>query len=161
MQNYHQTIPVVLQQAKGVHVYDVDGRPYLDFLAAYSAVNQGHCHPRLVNAMIDQASTLTLTSRAFKSNLLPQFSDMITKLLGYERVLPMNTGVEAGEVAVKLARKWAYQVKKVPKNQAKIVLAKNNFWGRSIAAISSSTNPVAYNNFGLCYMVLKLFHMII
>ena len=127
MQNYHQTIPVVLQQAKGVHVYDVDGRPYLDFLAAYSAVNQGHCHPRLVNAMIDQASTLTLTSRAFKSNLLPQFSDMITKLLGYERVLPMNTGVEAGEVAVKLARKWAYQVKKVPKNQAKTQ------WTRSLA----------------------------
>jgi len=146
--NYHQTIPVVLQQAKGVHVYDVDGRPYLDFLAAYSAVNQGHCHPRLVNAMIDQASTLTLTSRAFKSNLLPQFSDMITKLLGYERVLPMNTGVEAGEVAVKLARKWAYQVKKVPKNQAKIVLAKNNFWGRSLAAVSSSTDPEAYTNFG-------------
>lgn len=146
--NYHNTIPVVLHQAKGVHVYDVDGRPYLDFLAAYSAVNQGHCHPRLVNAMVDQASKLTLTSRAFKSDLLPQFSDMITKLLGYERVLPMNTGVEAGEVAVKLARKWAYQVKNVPQDRAKVVLAKNNFWGRSLAAVSSSTDPEAYNNYG-------------
>lgn len=146
--NYHNTIPVVIQRGKGVHVFDVDDRPYLDFLAAYSAVNQGHCHPRLVNAMVDQASQLTLTSRAFKSDLLPQFSNMITKLLGYERVLPMNTGVEAGEVAVKLARKWAYQVKGVPKDQAKVVLAKNNFWGRSLAAVSSSTDPEAYTNYG-------------
>ena len=146
--NYHSTIPVSLSRAKGCWVYDVDGNAYLDFLSAYSAVNQGHCHPRLVNAMTEQLNTLTLTSRAFRSDQLPLYADMITSMLGFEKVLPMNTGVEAGETAVKLARKWAYQVKKVAPNQAKVVFAKNNFWGRSLAAVSSSTDPEAWGNFG-------------
>jgi len=121
---------------------------YFDFLAAYSAVNQGHCHPRIINAMKEQAETLTLTSRAFHNDQFGPYAEYITKLFGYDKVLPMNSGVEAGETAVKLARKWAYEVKGVPQNQATVVFANQNFWGRSLAAVSSSTDPDCYNNFG-------------
>jgi ornithine--oxo-acid transaminase len=121
---------------------------YLDFLAAYSAVNQGHCHPRIIQALKDQADTLTLTSRAFHNDQFGPYAKYITDLFGYDKVLPMNSGVEAGETAVKLARKWAYLRKGVPQNQAKIVFAKDNFWGRSIAAVSSSTDPSSYKDYG-------------
>lgn len=121
---------------------------YFDFLAAYSAVNQGHCHPRIVSAMKEQAETLTLTSRAFHNDQFGPYAEYITKLFGYDKVLPMNSGVEAGESAVKLARKWAYEVKGVPQNQATVVFANQNFWGRSLAALSSSTDPECKNNFG-------------
>jgi ornithine--oxo-acid transaminase len=120
----------------------------MDFLSAYSAVNQGHCHPRIVKALVDQAQVLTLTSRAFHNDQFGPYADYITKLFGYDKVLPMNSGVEAGETAVKLARKWAYLKKGVPQNQAKMVFAKNNFWGRSIAAVSSSTDPSSYKDYG-------------
>ena len=145
--NYHP-LPVVLAKGKGVHVWDVDGKQYLDFLSSYSAVNQGHCHPRIVKAMQDQAEILTLTSRAFHSNLLGEYMEYITQLLGYDKVLPMNTGVEGGETAFKLARRWSYDVKGVEKNKAVVIVAENNFWGRSIAAISSSTDPSSYAGFG-------------
>ena len=145
--NYHP-LPVVLSKGKGTHVWDVDGKKYLDFLAAYSAVNQGHCHPRIVDALKSQLDTLTLTSRAFHNNMMGPYADYITKLFKYDKVLPMNTGVEAGETAIKLARKWAYMVKGVPDNKAKVVFARNNFWGRTLAAISSSTDPSSYKGFG-------------
>ena len=145
--NYHP-LPVVLERGEGVHVYDVTGKKYLDFLSAYSAVNQGHCHPRLVKAISDQASKLTLSSRAFHTNLLGSTEKKLAEKFGYEKVLLMNTGVEAGESAIKLARKWAYEVKGVPTNQAKIIFAEGNFWGRTIAAVSSSSDPSSYNNFG-------------
>lgn len=145
--NYHP-VPVVLSRGKNVHVYDVDGNEYLDFLSAYSAVNQGHCHPRIISALTEQANTLTLTARAFHNDQFPLYADYITNLLGYDKVLPMNTGVEASETSVKLARKWAYQVKGVPHNQAKVVFCTKNFWGRSLAAISSSSDPESYGNFG-------------
>ena len=145
--NYHP-LPVVLAKGKGVHVWDVDGKQYLDFLSSYSAVNQGHCHPRIVKAMQAQAEVLTLTSRAFHSNLLGVYMEYITQLLGYDKVLPMNTGVEGGETAFKLARRWSYDVKGVEKNKAVVIVAENNFWGRSIAAISSSTDPSSYGGFG-------------
>ncbi len=145
--NYHP-LPVVLAKGKGVHVWDVDGKQYLDFLSSYSAVNQGHCHPRIVKAMQAQAEVLTLTSRAFHSDLLGVYMEYITQLLGYDKVLPMNTGVEGGETAFKLARRWSYDVKGVEKNKAVIIVAENNFWGRSIAAISSSTDPSSYGGFG-------------
>ena len=145
--NYHP-IPVVLTRAKGVHMWDQDGNKYIDFLAAYSAVNQGHCHPRIVKVLKEQAEVLTLTSRAFHSDQMGVYADFITKLFGYDKVLPMNTGVEAGETAVKLARKWAYLVKGVPENKAKVVFARNNFWGRTLAAISSSTDPSSYAGYG-------------
>jgi ornithine--oxo-acid transaminase len=145
--NYHP-IPVVLTRGLGVNVWDVEGKKYLDFLAAYSAVNQGHCHPRIVNALKQQAEQLTLTSRAFHNDVMGPYADYITNLFGYDKVLPMNTGVEAGETAIKLARKWAYMVKGVPNNQAKVVFAKNNFWGRTLAAVSSSSDPSSYNGFG-------------
>jgi ornithine--oxo-acid transaminase len=145
--NYHP-LPVVLAKGKGVHVWDVEGKQYLDFLSSYSAVNQGHCHPRIVKAMQAQAEVLTLTSRAFHSNLLGVYMEYITQLLGYDKVLPMNTGVEGGETAFKLARRWSYDVKGVEKNKAVIIVAENNFWGRSIAAISSSTDPSSYGGFG-------------
>jgi len=141
-------IPVVLSRGEGPYVWDVDGKQHLDFLAAYSAVNQGHCHPRLVAAMTKQASKLTLTSRAFYNDCLGPYIEYMTKLLGYDRLLPMNTGVEGSETSIKLARKWAYQVKGVPANEARVIVAKKNFWGRSIAAISASDDPVARNNFG-------------
>jgi ornithine--oxo-acid transaminase len=145
--NYHP-IPVVLSRGKNCYVWDVDDKKYLDFLSAYSAVNQGHCHPRIIAALHEQASKITLTARAFHNDQLPVFADYLTKLLGYDKMLPMNTGVEASETSIKLARRWAYDVKGVPKNQAKVVLAKKNFWGRSIAAISSSSDPESYNGYG-------------
>lgn len=145
--NYHP-LPVVLAKGKGVHVWDVEGKEYLDFLSSYSAVNQGHCHPRIVKSMQEQAEVLTLTSRAFHSNLLGVYMEYITQLLGYDKVLPMNTGVEACETAFKLARRWGYDVKGIENNKAVIVVCENNFWGRSIAAISSSTDPSSYGGFG-------------
>lgn len=145
--NYHP-LPVVLDKGEGIYVWDVEGRRYFDFLSAYSAVNQGHCHPKIIDALIDQARRLTLTSRAFYNSVLGRYEKYMCELFGYQRVLPMNTGVEGGETAVKLARKWAYEVKKVPQNQAIILFAENNFWGRTIAAISSSTDPESYTNYG-------------
>jgi ornithine--oxo-acid transaminase len=145
--NYHP-LPVVLSRGQGVHLYDVDGKQYYDFLSGYSAVNQGHCHPRIINALMQQCQKLTLTSRAFHNNLLGEYEKYITEFFGYDKVLPMNTGVEGGETAIKLARRWAYVCKGVPDNKAQIVFAKNNFWGRTMAAISSSTDPDSYSKFG-------------
>lgn len=145
--NYHP-LPVVLERGEGVYVWDVEGRRYLDFLAAYSAVNQGHCHPRIVQALTEQACRLTLTSRAFHNDKLGPYEKYLCELLGFERLLPMNTGVEACETAVKLARHWGYRVKGVPENKAAVVFAEGNFWGRSIAAVSASTDPLSYTDFG-------------
>jgi ornithine--oxo-acid transaminase len=145
--NYHP-IPVVLSRGEGVYVWDVEGNQYYDFLSAYSAVNQGHCHPRIIQALTEQASVLTLSSRAFYNDQLGQYEQYITQLFGYDKVLPMNTGVEGGETAIKLARKWAYTVKGVPENEAKIVFVTGNFWGRTMAAISSSDDPSSYAGFG-------------
>jgi ornithine--oxo-acid transaminase len=145
--NYHP-LPVVLERGKGVHVTDVDGVQYLDFLSAYSAVNQGHCHPRIIAALVNQAKELTLTSRAFYNNRLGEYEQYITAYFGYDKVLPMNTGVEGGETALKLARKWGYEVKKIKENQARMVFVAGNFWGRTIAAISSSTDPSSTSGFG-------------
>ncbi len=145
--NYHP-LPVVLERGEGVFLYDVDGKRYYDFLSGYSAVNQGHCHPKIIQALVAQAQKLTLTSRAFHSNLLGTYAQFITQYFGYDKVLPMNTGVEGGETAIKLARRWAYEKKGVPENQAKIIFAEGNFWGRTLAAISSSTDPSSYKGFG-------------
>jgi len=145
--NYHP-LPVVLERGKGVHLFDVDGKQYLDFLSAYSAVNQGHCHPNIVRALIDQSQKLTLTSRAFYNDRLGEYSEYVAKLFGYDRVLPMNTGVEGGETAVKLARRWGYDVKGIEKDQARVLFAGGNFWGRTLAAVSSSTDPSSYHGFG-------------
>ena len=145
--NYHP-IPVVLKKGRGVHVWDVEGKQYYDFLSAYSAVNQGHCHPKIVGALKTQAEELTLTSRAFHNNVLGPYEQYITEYFGYDKVLPMNTGVEGGETAVKLCRKWAYEVKGVPNNQAKIIFVTGNFWGRTLGAISSSTDPSSTKGFG-------------
>lgn len=145
--NYHP-LPVVLSKGEGANVWDVEGNKYYDFLSAYSAVNQGHCHPKIIAALEDQAKQLTLTSRAFHNNVLGQYEKFITELFGYDKVLPMNTGVEGGETALKLCRKWAYKVKGIAENKAKILFAKNNFWGRTLAAVSSSTDPQAYDDYG-------------
>jgi ornithine--oxo-acid transaminase len=145
--NYHP-IPVVLEKGEGVFLYDVDGKRYYDFLSGYSAVNQGHCHPVIIEALHKQAAKLTLTSRAFHSNMLGIYAEYITKYFGYDKVLPMNTGVEGGETAIKLARRWAYIVKGVEENKAEVIFAEGNFWGRTLAAISSSTDPSSYKNFG-------------
>ena len=145
--NYHP-LPVVLDRGAGVFVWDVDGKRYYDFLSGYSAVNQGHCHPQIIKALIEQSSKLTLTSRAFHSNLLGEYEKYITNYFGYDKVLPMNTGVEGGETAIKLARRWGYTVKGIAENKAKIIFAEGNFWGRTMAAISSSTDPSSYHNFG-------------
>ena len=145
--NYHP-LPVVLERGERVYVWDVDGKKYYDFLSSYSAVNQGHCHPKIVAALKKQADTLTLTSRAFHNDVLGQYEEFITKLFGYDKVLPMNTGVEGGETANKLARKWGYMKKGIEKNKAKIIFAKGNFWGRTLAAISSSDDPSSYEGFG-------------
>ena len=145
--NYHP-IPVVLKQGRGVHVWDVEGKQYFDFLSAYSAVNQGHCHPRILAALKQQSEKLTLTSRAFHNDVLGQYEKYITEYFGYDKVLPMNTGVEGGETAVKLCRKWAYEIKGVPNNQAKIIFVTGNFWGRTLAAISSSVDPQSTTGFG-------------
>ncbi len=145
--NYHP-LPVVLKKGRGVEVWDVEGKKYFDFLSAYSAVNQGHCHPLILDALRSQASELTLTSRAFHNNVLGEYEQYITSLFGYDKVLPMNTGVEGGETAIKLARRWAYRVKGIPENQARVLFAEGNFWGRTLAAISSSTDPSSYSGFG-------------
>ncbi|MDH4460230.1 MAG: ornithine--oxo-acid transaminase [Flectobacillus sp.] len=145
--NYHP-MPVVLERGEGVFVWDVEGERYFDFLSAYSAVNQGHCHPKIVQAMISQAQKLTLTSRAFYSNQLGICEKFLCEYFGYDKVLMMNSGVEGGETALKLTRKWAYKVKGIPQNQAKVIYAAGNFWGRTIAAISSSTDPSSYADYG-------------
>lgn len=145
--NYHP-LPVVLKRGEGVYLWDVEGKKYYDFLSAYSAVNQGHCHPKIISALIDQSKELTLTSRAFHNNVLGEYEKFITGFFGYDKVLPMNTGVEGGETAIKLARKWGYEIKKIPKNKAKIIFVEGNFWGRTLGAISSSTDPSSTNGFG-------------
>ena len=145
--NYHP-LPVVLSKGEGVYLWDCEGKKYFDFLSAYSAVNQGHCHPKIIQSLTDQASILTLTSRAFHNNILGEYEKFITNLFGYDKVLPMNTGVEGGETANKLARKWGYLKKGIPENKARILFAKGNFWGRTLAAISSSDDPVSYKGFG-------------
>jgi ornithine--oxo-acid transaminase len=145
--NYHP-LEVVIAKGKGVWVWDVEGKKYLDFLSAYSAVNQGHCHPKIINTLIEQAQTLTLTSRAFYNNVLGEYEKFVTELFGYDKVLPMNTGVEGDETAVKLARKWAYEVKGIKKYEAKIIVANENFHGRTMMAVSASTDPDCYDGFG-------------
>jgi ornithine--oxo-acid transaminase len=145
--NYHP-LPVVLEKGEGVFVWDVDGKRYYDFLSGYSAVNQGHCHPRIINKLIGQAKKLTLTSRAFYNNVLGQYEEYITSYFSYDKVLPINTGVEAVETAIKLARRWGYVVKGIPENKAKIIVCENNFHGRTSTVISFSSDPTAYKNFG-------------
>lgn len=145
--NYHP-LPVVLEKGEGVYVWDVEGKKYFDFLSAYSAVNQGHCHPKIVNALTEQAKTLTLTSRAFYNNVLGEYEEYVTKYFGYDKVLPMNTGAEADETAIKLARKWGYKKKGIPENKAKIICCNENFHGRTITIISMSTDPDAYSDYG-------------
>ncbi|MEL6732739.1 MAG: ornithine--oxo-acid transaminase, partial [Bacteroidota bacterium] len=145
--NYHP-LPVVLSKGQGVHLWSPEGKQYYDFLSAYSAVNQGHCHPYILQALKDQAEKLTLTSRAFYNDALGPYEKYITELLGYDKVLPMNTGVEGGETAIKLARKWGYEKKGIPENQAKIIFVEGNFWGRTLGAISSSTDPSSFKGFG-------------
>ena len=144
--NYHP-MPVVLNRGLNTKLWDVDGKEYYDFLSAYSAVNQGHCHPKIIGALVEQAQKLTLTSRAFHNDKLGEYCDFITKYFGYDRVLPMNTGVEGGETAVKLARRWGYDVKNIPDGEAKVIFAKNNFWGRTMAAISTSDDASSYKGF--------------
>ena len=145
--NYHP-LPVVLNRGEGVFLFDIDGKRYYDFLSGYSAVNQGHCHPKIIAALVEQAQKLTLTSRAFHSNLLGEYEKYITAYFGYHKVLPMNTGVEAVETAIKLCRKWAYEVKGIPANQAKIIVCDGNFHGRTVNVISFSSDSTAKNNFG-------------
>jgi len=145
--NYHP-LPVVLSKGKGVYVWDVEGKRYFDFLSAYSAVNQGHCHPKIINSLIEQSKILTLTSRAFYNDILGEYEKYITQYFNYDKVLPMNTGVEGGETANKLARKWGYLIKGIKENKAKIIFANGNFWGRTLAAISSSNDPLSYKDFG-------------
>lgn len=144
----YKPLPVVLERGEGVYVWDVEGKKYYDFLSAYSAVNHGHCHPKIVHAMVEQVGKLSLTSRAFHNNVLGEYEKYICEYFGYDRVLPMNTGVEGGETALKLARRWGYDIKKIPTNQAKVIFAKGNFWGRTMAAISSSSDPSSYEGFG-------------
>jgi ornithine--oxo-acid transaminase len=145
--NYHP-IPVVIEKGEGVFVWDAEGKRYYDFLSAYSAVNQGHCHPRLVKAVMDQVQKITLTSRAFYNTKLGEYEKFITSFFGYDKVLPMNAGVEGVETAIKLARRWAYDVKGVKENAAKLIFAEGNFHGRTIAAISASSDPSSYTGFG-------------
>jgi ornithine--oxo-acid transaminase len=146
-QNYHP-LPVVLSRGEGVYVWDIEGNKYYDFLSAYSAVNQGHCHPKIVEALKTQAEKLTLTSRAFHNDMLGKYEKYITEYFGFDKVLPMNTGAEAVETAIKLARKWGYEKKGIHSNQAKIIVCQNNFHGRTITIISASNDPVATENFG-------------
>ena len=145
--NYHP-LPVVLERGEGVFVWDVEGKRYFDFLAAYSAVNQGHCHPKIVKALTDQAAKLALTSRAFYNNVLGEWEEFITKQFGYDKVLPMNSGAEADETALKLIRKWGYKVKGIPKNDARIVVCDGNFHGRTITIVSMSSDPESYSDYG-------------
>ncbi len=145
--NYHP-LPVVLERGEGIYVWDVEGKRYFDFLSAYSAVNQGHCHPEIINALMQQAKKITLTSRAFFNNVLGEYEEYITKYFGYDKVLPMNTGAEADETALKLCRKWAYEKKGIPENEAKIIVCEGNFHGRTITIVSMSTDPDSYKGFG-------------
>ncbi|KAF1354875.1 ornithine aminotransferase [Delphinella strobiligena] len=145
--NYHP-LPVVFSRAQGCDVWDPEGNHYIDFLSAYSAVNQGHCHPELVKALCDQASRLTLSSRAFYNDVFPRFAETVTKMMGFEMVLPMNTGAEAVETAVKIARKWGYKVKGIPENKALVFSVQENFHGRTFAAITMSTDPESRDNYG-------------
>ncbi|TAJ11899.1 ornithine--oxo-acid transaminase [Marinilabiliaceae bacterium JC017] len=145
--NYHP-LPVVLDRGEGIYVWDVEGKRYFDFLSAYSAVNQGHCHPKIINALTEQAKKLTLTSRAFYSSVLGEYEEYITKYFGFDKVLPMNTGAEADETALKLCRKWGYEKKGIPENEAKIIVCEGNFHGRTITIISMSTDPESYKGFG-------------
>src|SRR6195952_1725931 len=145
--NYHP-LPVVLSRGEGACVWDVDGKKYYDFLSGYSAVNQGHCHPKIIAAFIEQAQKLTLTSRAFHSDALGEYAAYVTAYFGYDKVLPMNTGVEAVETAIKLARRWGYAVKGIEPNKAKIIVCADNFHGRTSTVISFSTDPSSYRNFG-------------
>lgn len=144
----YESLPVVLTKGKGVHVWDVDGKKYYDFLSAYSAVNQGHCHPKIIETLIEQSQKLTLSSRAFYSDALSEYAEFITKYFGYDKVLPMNTGAEAVETAIKLCRKWAYEVKGIAENKARIIVCANNFHGRTTGIISFSTDPAAKKNYG-------------
>ncbi|MBA2250343.1 MAG: ornithine--oxo-acid transaminase [Chitinophagaceae bacterium] len=144
----YSSMPVVINKALGVYMWDVEGKKYYDFLSGYSAVNQGHCHPRIIETLIEQAQKLTLTSRAFHSEALGEYAQFVTALFGYDKVLPMNTGVEAVETAIKLTRKWGYEVKGIEKNKAKIIVCENNFHGRTGAVISFSTDPDSTKNFG-------------
>jgi ornithine--oxo-acid transaminase len=145
--NYHP-LPVVLNRGQGVYVWDVDGKKYYDFLSGYSAINQGHCHPKIIATLIEQAQKLTLVSRAFYSDLLGEYAQFITQYFGYTKVLPMNTGVEAVETAIKLCRRWGYEVKGIPENKAKIIVCADNFHGRTSTVISFSSDPASYKNFG-------------
>ena len=145
--NYHP-LPVVLERGEGPFVWDVEGNKYYDFLSAYSAINQGHCHPHILKALTEQANTLTLTSRAFYNNVLGEYEEYITKYFGYDKVLPMNTGAEADETALKLCRKWAYKKKGIKDNEAKIIVCENNFHGRTITIVSMSTDPDARKDYG-------------
>jgi len=145
--NYHP-LPVVLARGEGVHVWDVEGKHYYDFLSAYSAVNQGHCHPKIIAALKEQAETLTLTSRAFHNDVLGEYEEYLTRYFGYDKVLPMNTGAEGDETAIKLCRKWGYMKKGIPQDQAKIIVCENNFHGRTTTIISFSTDPEAKRDFG-------------
>src|SRR5687767_11366330 len=145
--NYHP-IPVVLKKGRGVFVWDVEDKRYYDFLSGYSAVNQGHCHPKIVQSFIEQSQQLTLTSRAFHSERLAEYTEFITRFFGYDKILPMNTGVEAVETAIKLCRKWGYQVKGIPANKAIIIVCDGNFHGRTSTVISFSSDPQARNDFG-------------
>ena len=145
--NYHP-LPVVLERGEGVHVWDVEGKKYYDFLSAYSAVNQGHCHPKIVGAMIDQAQKLTLTSRAFYNDVLGKYEEFATRYFGYDKLLPMNTGAEAVETAIKITRKWAYEKKGVPETEAQIIVCENNFHGRTTTIISFSNDEGARKHFG-------------
>jgi ornithine--oxo-acid transaminase len=145
--NYHP-LPVVLERGEGIFVWDVDGKRYFDFLAAYSAVNQGHCHPRIVNALVGQAGKLALTSRAFYNNVLGEWEELMSRQFGYDKMLPMNSGAEADETALKLTRKWGYKVKGIPLNEARIVVCDGNFHGRTITIVSMSSDPESYNDYG-------------
>ena len=145
--NYHP-LPVVLAKGESVYVWDVEGKKYYDFLSAYSAVNQGHCHPKIVDAMVQQAQTLSLTSRAFYNDALGKYKKFATSYFGFDKLLPMNTGAEAVETALKLCRKWAYEVKGISENEAQIIVCENNFHGRTTTIISFSNDPIARKNFG-------------
>ena len=145
--NYHP-LPVVLSKGEGIYVWDIEGKKYFDYLSAYSAVNQGHCHPKIISCLSDQAKKLTLTSRAFYNDTLGEYEKFITEYFKYDKVLPMNTGVEGGETANKIARKWGYEVKGIEENKAKIIFVNGNFWGRTLAAISTSDDPLSYKGFG-------------
>ncbi len=144
----YKSLPVCLYKGKGIYLYDTNNKKYFDFLSCYSAVNQGHCNNKIITALNKQSHSLTLTSRAYYNDKLGPYMEKITNIFGYDKVLPMNTGVEAGETAIKIARKWGYEVKNVDKNKATVLFAENNFWGRTISACSSSTDPTCYENFG-------------